>query len=408
MVNQKPSLYLGIEKLFNWQVSLTTNFFINNRNKLKALHPNCLIVVAGNTPMQRSGDSCYPFRQDSNFWYLTGIDAPNLLVILDTKYDRELIVYKKKSKESLIFEGDYDFKEYELTSGINKFATPDDIVNLFSEENGFDKIYLNLAKKRSGIGVNPFRRFAHKELKKYTNKISDIRPSMDALRMIKQPCEIELIKQASSITKNVLRFIESDILPSAKSECAIAKAINIEFIKQGVEHAYEPIIASDANSLTLHYVKNNSPIEANSRSILFDVGAEYNHYAADISRTFSLNNNQKAKQLIEAIQTAQNIIIDYIKPGVTWKQLQLQSQKVLVDILSNLKEPVNSENINQYFPHAIGHFLGLGVHDMGDYRQPLQENMVITVEPGYYYPNNGFGVRIEDVVQITKNGALKL
>jgi Xaa-Pro aminopeptidase len=389
-------------------VSLKTNFFVNNRNRLKALHPNSLIVIAGNTPMQRSGDSCYPFRQDSNFWYLTGIDEPNLLLIIDTKYDRELIVYKKKPKELLVFEGDYNFKEYESVSGVHEFATPQDIVKLFSEENGFDKIYLNLAKKRWGIGVNPFRRFAQKELKKYTNKISDIRPSMDALRMIKQPCEIKLIKQASDITKEVLGYIESDVLPVAKSECDIARAIDIEFIKKRVVHAYEPIIACADNGLTLHYARNNSPIDSSSKAILLDVGAEYNHYAADISRTYPLNNDKKAYELIEAIKEAQKIIINHIKPGITWKQLQLNSQKVLVEQLKALNEPVTMENISTYFPHSIGHFLGLGVHDMGDYRQPLQENMVITVEPGYYNPSLGFGIRIEDIVHITKNGAVKL
>ena len=126
-------------------MSLSNNFFINNRSRLKELHPESLIVVAGNTPMQRSGDSCYPFRQDSNFWYLTGIDNPNLLLIIDTKYDRELIVYKPKPKEILIFEGDYDFDRYKDVSGIDTFATPQDIVKLFSVENGFYKIYLNLA-----------------------------------------------------------------------------------------------------------------------------------------------------------------------------------------------------------------------------------------------------------------------
>ena len=389
-------------------MSLSNNFFINNRSRLKELHPESLIVVAGNTPMQRSGDSCYPFRQDSNFWYLTGIDDPNLLLIIDTKYDRELIVYKPKPKEILIFEGDYDFDRYKDVSGIDTFATPQDIVKLFSVENGFYKIYLNLAKKRWGIGVNPFRRFAQKELKKYTNKISDIRPSMDSLRMIKQPCEVKLIKKASDITKEVLSFVENQVIPIAKSECDIGRAIDIEFIKHGVVHAYEPIIASADNGLTLHYARNNSPIDLNSKAILLDVGAEYNHYAADISRTLALNGNKKAQELIQAIQESQELIIQLIKPGLTWKKLQLKAQQILVEKLSALNEPINMNNINEFFPHSIGHFLGLGVHDMGDYRQPLQEDMVITVEPGYYNPSNGFGIRVEDIVHITKNGAVKL
>jgi Xaa-Pro aminopeptidase len=394
--------------LFNWQVSLTKNFFVNNRARLKELHPNSLIVIAGNTPMQRSGDACYPFRQDSNFWYLTGIDEPNLLLVMDTKYNREFIVYKKKPKEVLIFEGDYDFKNYEATSGVKHFATASETIKLFSGDNDFEKIYLNLAKKRWGIGVNPFRRFAQKELKKYTNKISDIRPSMDSLRMIKQPCEIELIKKASDITKQVLNFVQSEIIPTAKSECDIARAIDIEFIKQGVAHAYEPIIAAGKNGLTLHYAKNNGPISASSKTVLLDVGAEYNHYASDISRTVVINTDPQAIKLIGAVTEAQAAIIERIKPGISWKQLQIMAQEILVQKLKALKEPVNMDNIATFFPHAIGHFLGLGVHDMGDYRQPLEENMVITVEPGYYNPANGFGVRIEDIVQITKNGAVKL
>ena len=140
-------------------------------------------------------------------------------------------------------------------------------------------------------------------------------------------------------------------------------------------------------------------------AILLDVGAEYAGYAADISRTYVKGKNDRAAAVIAAVKNVQSNLIAQVKPGVTWNELSEKALDMVADELLALKVITNKKDAQKYFPHAFGHFLGLDVHDVGDYSQPLAENMVITVEPGIYIPEEAIGVRFEDDILVTKTGA---
>lgn len=386
-------------------MSFDQEFFRNNRLRLMIEHPGSLIFVAANTPMQRSGDSCFPFRQDSNFWYLTGIDEPNLLLVLDTIKNQETLILAEKTEIEEIFDGPTNVFELNKISGIKTIISSKDSETLLKNIPSGQKVYLNLAKNRPNMAVNPHRQEVQKKIKAYSKKISDIRPSLDHLRMIKQPVEIEAIKKASELTKEILKLVSLSIENGPESEATVFNFINSQLASQGLTHAYEPIVAAGKNSLTLHYIKNNAAIDGQTKALLIDCGVEYNHYCADISRTFCLNSDQKTKQIIEALENTQARIIEALKPGMLWKELHKLSEELMIEELRTIGEDVNIDNIKKYYPHAVGHYLGLDVHDTGDYRKPLVENMVITVEPGYYNPKNEFGVRVEDDILITSEGA---
>jgi len=386
-------------------MNFSKEFFVNNRKRLAEMHPNSLILISANRPMQRSGDSTYPFKQDGNFWYLTGINKPNLILAIDTKDNTELIALPTMSEPELIFEGEPDLKSYEEISGIKCFISQEEGFEKLAELKDYDKVYMNLAKKRPEIVINSLRKVLQETIKGHVKNLSDIRPSTDKLRMIKQPIEVEAIRKATAITKEALSLAAQAIKDGARSEKELEAVINVHFAKNYVVNSFEPIVASGTNGLTIHYINNNHAFDGKSHTVLFDIGAEYNNYCADVARTFVLDKGEKADKLTGAVLAAQKEIIKFLKPGVTWKQYHKFAEESLVKQLSKVGEKVNEENIRTYFPHSIGHFLGIDVHDTGDYRQPLAENMVITVEPGYYNPSNGFGIRIEDAVLITSSGA---
>jgi len=369
------------------------------------MHPNSIIIIGSNRPMQRSGDNPYPFHQDGNFWYLTGINEPNLVLVIDTKNSVDLIAVPNESAEERTFNGPIDTNEFEKISGVAHYINYDEGRAMHKYFDQYEKVYMNLAKKREGMVINGLRNSLYEEVKGSTKSLSDIRPSLDSLRMIKQPQEIEAIKKAISITKEALREVALAIKNGSQSEQELESIINQYFAKKYVKHAFEPIVASGKNGLVLHYNKNNQDFKPADGTVLFDVGAEYNGYCADIARTYVLGNSSIAEKLTKSVLATQKEIIKYLKPGVTWKQLQLFSEECLIKHLTIAGEKVDGSSIKNYFPHSVGHFLGLDAHDTGNYRNPLSENMVITIEPGYYNPAIGFGIRIEDVVLITSSGA---
>lgn len=386
-------------------MNFSKEFFINNRKRLADMHPNSIIIVGSNRPMQRSGDNPYPFHQDGNFWYLTGIIEPNLVLVIDTKNNVDLIAVPNETAVERAFNGQLDTNELEEISGVARYISYDEGRAMHKYFDQYEKVYLNLAKKREGLVINGLRNSIYEEVKGATKSLSDIRPSLDNLRMIKQPQEIEAIKKAIVITKEALSEVAIAVKNGSQSEQELESIINQYFAKRYVQNAFEPIVASGKNSLILHYNKNNKDFNDTDGTVLFDIGAEYNGYCADIARTYVLGKNLLAEKLTKAVLSSQQEIIKYLKPGVTWKQLQLFAENSLIKHLTLAGETVDNSNIKNYFPHSIGHFLGLDAHDTGNYRHPLAENMVITIEPGYYNPSIGFGIRIEDVVLITSNGA---
>ncbi|HET8709663.1 MAG TPA: M24 family metallopeptidase, partial [Candidatus Saccharimonadales bacterium] len=174
----------------------------------------------------------------------------------------------------------------------------------------------------------------------------------------------------------------------------------------GSGHSFEPIVAGGANAVTLHNVANNSPLSADEL-LLCDVGAEYNHYAADITRTVALSNPTRRQEAVyEAVLNVQEYAKSLLKPGVLLHDYEKQIEQYMGEKLRELGliKSISSETVRAFYPHATSHFMGLNVHDVGDYDRPLEPGVVLTVEPGIYIEKEGIGIRIEDDALVTDNG----
>jgi Xaa-Pro aminopeptidase len=258
--------------------------------------------------------------------------------------------------------------------------------------------------------TNPHRaQIIEKARRIFAKSPIDIRSNFATLRSVKEPEEIAIISSAIDITHAGLNLVLKDI-SKYSNEQSIEAELTKQFQMLGASgHAYKPIIAGGVASCTLHYVANNAQLKKGD-VLLFDVGAEFNNYAADISRTivYGTEPSNQQKEIISATKEAQSEIITYLRPGITWKQLADCADQIIAKKLIRLGliAKIHQKNdIRKYFPHAVSHFLGIDVHDVGDYTQPLTAGMVITIEPGIYIKNESIGVRFEDDVVITKNGA---
>lgn len=377
-------------------------FFRTNRRRLaESIGDNAIIVIAGNGRMQRTGDTDYPFRQDSNARYFTGLDEPEIVLLVDTSSNVEYIAIPKKNKIEITFGGEIDASRISIVSGVSNIVSMDDMYKLIKDAPG-RPIYMNKPTPRriGEVYANPFRKLVHDALQRRGVKTLDLRPHAAELRSIKQPQEIQAIEQAVRHTHDALKLAHNQL--DTYNEQSLAIHIDAHFARHGLSHAYQPIVASGRHAAVLHYTHNNDTYTAND-VVLFDVGAEVEGYAADISRTYVVGHNDRAQEVISTVQHIQQAVIDHIRPGATWKELNEMTHGLMAAALKDLNLP--SANVRRYFPHAFGHFLGLDVHDVGDYSKPLEAGMVLTVEPGIYTAEESFGVRIEDDVLVTPIGA---
>lgn len=393
-------------------------FFTRNRRALVAALQKRrgfegLIVIAGSGQMQISADRTFVFEQEGSFLYLTGLDEPGAVLVIDN-HEQYLIV-PKRSVSRIAFEGAVDAKAILQTSGIS---------DVYESTEGWERLTRRLNKIKHVATLqapdtyiesidtytNPARAHLVKRLKSVAKgvRILDARPEIAQLRMIKSEYEVGLIEQAIAHAKKLFTAIERQRLAAENERDLLAEITRIR-IKDGLINAYEPIIASGANAVTLHYVANNSPIDKKGL-LLLDIGVKYQHYSADISRTVSYAPNKRQRAVYDAVLAIQQEIIAILKPGVTFKECELHVMQLMGEKLRELGliKTISNEAIRQYYPHSISHFLGIDVHDVGDYSRPMEPGMVITVEPGIYIPQEGIGVRLEDDVLITQNGCRNL
>lgn len=259
-----------------------------------------------------------------------------------------------------------------------------------------------------GLYTNPARAVLISRLQKGQPdlEITDIRPHLAEMRSIKQAEELEAIKRAISITAEALEQVYEN-RGKYKYENEIEADISAHFRRAGSGHAYQPIIASGANACTLHYIANQAAVDKNGL-LLVDVGAEVENYAADITRTFAISRSGKRqKEVIDAVNDVQAFALGNLRAGVLLKEYEQGVEQYMGGKLKalGLISTIDHDNVRRYYPHSTSHFLGLDVHDLGDYERPLEAGMVLTVEPGIYIPEEGIGVRTEDNVLITDRGA---
>lgn len=389
----------------------TAEFFQGNRSRLLADTNAKLIAIAANGMLQRSADTTFPFRQDSNFWYLTGIQEPDFVLVMTQ--DVVFLIAPKRDDHRDQWDGALDTGALSKTSGI------DEIYEYHDGWTKFDKLLRTHKKVHTitpadayldhfGFYANPARGTLLRALTKHRKlEIVDVRKQIARLRQIKQQPELQALRKAIDITGKALERV-GKTLASYKTEYEVAADITREFLWHGADgHAYQPIIASGRNAATIHYIKNNQPLGA-GELLLLDVGAEVMNYSADITRTYAIGQpTKRQRDIAKAVQSVHQEALQLLKPGVDMKTYEQQVDAIMAKELKklNLIDDVSDKRrLKKYYPHLTSHFLGLDTHDAADYTLPLEPGMVLTVEPGIYIPEESIGIRIEDDVLITKNG----
>jgi Xaa-Pro aminopeptidase len=396
-------------------MDFSAEFFSGNRQRLLEASEADLIVLTANGLLQRNADITFPFRQDSNFWYLSGIEEPDYILVFN-RTDSFLIA-PPRAEHRDVWDGAIDTKKLMSQSGIAE------LLDHHGGWNRLDRLLKKIKKvhtvtpaepyfDRFGFYANPARGALLAALKKHRSlELVDVRKPIARLRQVKQPVEVVALQRAVDITATTLTDIKPK-LATYQFEYELVADITGSFLRQGAKgHAYEPIVAGGVNAATIHHMKYDSAIPQNSL-ILFDIGAEVSNYGADISRTFALGTpSQRAVEIHGAVSRVQKAAFGLLKPGVLHKEYEQQVDEIMAEELHGLgllKDKTDKKAFRKLYPHLTSHFLGLDTHDAADYELPLAENMVLTVEPGIYIASEGIGVRIEDDVIITKTGCRNL
>jgi len=391
---------------------------------VKKLSNNSVAVILSAQGMTRSNDTDYPYRQDSNFYYLSGFKEDNAaLVFVKTKKVKKTILFVQKKDRTL-----------ELWSGERVGVKEAKKRFLVDEVYSIDDFYIYLKeflrdKKNIYFQSNSKKR-AIKKISKLTKALKtkhDIVPLIHQMRLIKSPAEIEMIKESIAITaKAHHRAMKMD--KKGKYEYQLQAEIEHEFkINAAYSDAYTSIVACGNSANTLHYIKNDQPL-VSGELILIDAGCEHNYYASDITRTIPVNGKftETQKELYNLVLNTQFRVIKMIKPQVKRSHLQEVAQKLLTKGMIELgilkgeyKKLIKKQKYKKYYPHGIGHWMGIDVHDPAPYKDdkhqeiPLQKGMVLTIEPGIYIDKDdksvpkkyrGIGIRIEDNILVTKDG----
>ena len=409
------------------------SIFTERRQRLGAnLPPNAAIVIAGASTQYRNADSSYAFRQDSNFWYLTGFnEAEATLVVLtdNSKTAKSIAFVPEKDKLKEIWDGyragpegaveDHGFDEAYNNSEIN-----DQLPELLK---GRDRVFYPVGKN-AGLDQNIIewiKTAKSKDRHSSAIDIADATSKVGNQRLIKDAHEIDLMKKACRISAEshveAMKFVKPGM-----TEQEMEAFYLYEFAKRGGRFsAYTPIVAGGENACVLHYVENSKPL-LDGDLLLVDAGCEYDFYASDITRTFPVSGKFTDAQLAiyEVVLEAESKAIAAVSVNNNVMDAQVISEKVvtqgLIDlgILTGSLDDLHAKGaFKEFYMHKIGHWLGIDVHDAGDYMEDDQfmqfkPGMVTTIEPGIYIPSSanvddkwkGIGIRIEDDILVTPDG----
>ena len=403
---------------------IVSHVYKKNRDKfMSRMKKNSFAVFNSNDIYPIGADSTFPFEQHRDIFYLTGIDQEETILLLSPQQkeikNREILFVKKTDKNIQIWEGPKLSKEDARSiSGIEKILWLNEfeptLKEITSQNNG---IYLNKNEHYRNNSETQTRedRFISKFKKEYpTHSVYRSNPILQHLRSIKDTLEINQIKKASDITEMGFRRILKFIKPGVW-EYEIEAELLHEFISNRSKgFAYSPIIASGKNANILHYIKNNSQCKS-GELILIDSAAEYGNYCSDLTRTIPVSGRYSVRQkaIYNAVLNVKKEATTLLKPGNLWKEYHEEVGKIMTAELLKLglidKNDVKKQNpkypaYKKYFMHGTSHHLGLDTHDYGLLSEPFEPNMVFTVEPGIYLPDEGFGIRIEDVVVVQESG----
>lgn len=391
-----------------------------------------IAVIAGAELVTRSNDTEYPFRQNSDFYYLTGFNEPDAVLVLAPHAEVQVQLYcQPKDPQQEVWHG----RRLGVARAVEQLgvdvAHPIDELDehLWQLFDGVHTVYCDHSQQdffQHLLGIAAELRSSGKRGVQPPLRWQNCAPWLHRMRLVKSEAELEVMREAARISvrahKRAMRFVKA-----GRFEYQVAAELHHEFAMHGAAApAYGTICGSGENACILHYTENSDELK-DGDLLLIDAGAEYLGYAADITRTFPVNGkfSEPQRQLYEVVLRAQQASLAVIKPGGTLQQAQEVASRALTEGLVELgilngsvNENMQQATYRRFFIHGLGHWLGLDVHDVGDVRRgdkstPFQPGMVLTVEPGLYIPQDatdveaqwrGLGIRIEDDVVVTVDG----
>lgn len=403
---------------------ITAETYKSHRQKLVSRLPDgALAIVNSNDIMPTNADGTMPFRQNNDLLYLTGVDQEETILVLfpqcHDKKHREILFLRETNETIAIWEGDKLTKERaRRETGIETVYWLDDFETvlkvLMAEAN---EVYLpsNEHTRRSKEVTTREERFVEWIRKEYPlHAYGRLAPIMNRLRSVKSREEIDQMRHACKITEEGFRRVLKFVKPGV-TEYEIEAEYLHEFVRRGSRgFAYTPIVASGFNACVLHYILNENTCE-DGDLILMDVGAEYGNYAADMTRTIPVNGKftQRQRDVYEAVLRVMKAAMKLLRPGVYLADYHKKVGELMQNELLGLGLLTEREIADQdpgnpayrkYFMHGTSHFIGLDVHDVGLWYEPIEAGMVFTVEPGIYIRDENIGIRLENNILITEDG----
>jgi Xaa-Pro aminopeptidase len=409
------------------------NRYIQRRNQLGAMLPkNSAVVIAGASTQYRNADSSHAFRQDSNFWYLSGFNEAEstLVLLINEENDVQSIAFvPEKNELKEIWDGyragpEGAMQDHGFDLAFNNTEINDRLPDLLA---GHNQVYYPVGKSKTLDAdiIDWIKSAKSKDRHSSAIDIADASSKVGNQRLIKDEDEIEIMRKACKISAEAhveaMKFVKPGM-----TEQEIEAFYQYEFSKRGGRFsAYTPIVAGGENACVLHYVENSKPLK-DGELLLVDAGCEFELYASDITRTYPINGKFTEPQLAiyEVVLEAQLKSIEAISINNNVMDAQIISEKVITQGLIDLgilqgsmDELHEAGAFRDFYMHKIGHWLGIDVHDAGDYMEDgdymkFKPGMVTTVEPGIYISSSadvedkwkGIGIRIEDDILVTANG----
>ena len=403
---------------------INNQLFIKNRAKFTAqMKPKSIAIFNSNDVFTTGADSTLPFEQHRDLFYLSGADQEESILLLFpsaiNKDHREILFLTETNEHIAIWYGaKYSKEEAKTVSGIKT-------IYWLSE---FNKVFYDLMTEAETVYFNTNEHYRQAEelesredrfIKKCkadfpAHKWEKSNQILQGLRGVKESEEVELIQTACEITNKGFRRILPFVKPGIM-EYEIEAEFMHEFLRGRSDgFAYTPIIASGYSACVLHYIENNKECK-DGDMLLLDVGAKYANYSSDMTRTIPVNGrfSDRQKAIYNAVLRVKNEATKMLSPGVLWAEYQKEVGEIMSSELVGLglidKVDVKNEDPNwpaykKYFMHGTSHHMGLDTHDYGQLKLPMKANMVFTVEPGIYIPDENMGIRIEDDVVVQENG----
>ena len=394
-------------------------FYRSNRNRLfEMMDDNSVIVLFSGNLMDKTCDEQFPFEVNKNFYYFTGINQDNVYFVMakSGKTCKEMLFIEENDEKKIKWVGAKLYKdEAKMISGIDKVFYHTDFhsaLNLLlnDELNALKIVYLDLEQKNLVNYVTSAMKLKEDLEKRYSGLvIKNAYDDLILLRRIKTKEEIAKIQESIDTTKGALDVIMQNLHPGMyeyQIETYFDSYIKYDGQK---DHAFTTIVAAGKNATILHYTANNTKIK-DGDLVLFDLGCRSDFYISDISRTYPANGkfSPRQKQIYEIVLETNKKCIEFLKPGVTFPEYYKYAYDLLAEGMKKIGMIKEDSELINYYWHSVGHPIGLDTHDPASRDLPIEDGMLVTVEPGLYLEKEGIGVRIEDDVLVTKNGTIVL